>query len=159
MTQLTHWKKLRNPDYLGAWDFQPGEEKIAVIKSAAVEKVTGSDGKKEDCTVVRFSGAIKPLICNVTNAKAISKVAGSPYIENWQGISIQMFTMTVKAFGEETDAVRVRPFAPKTTKPDFTPSDPKWLDAKQAIVEGKTTIEAIKKHYNLTPENEKLLKE
>jgi len=25
---LTHWKKLTNPDYLGAYDFAIGEERI-----------------------------------------------------------------------------------------------------------------------------------
>jgi hypothetical protein len=155
--QLTHWKKPRNPDYIGAWDFQPNEEKIVTIKSAAVEKVAGQDGKKEDCVVVRFKEATKPLVCNVTNAKAISKVCGSSYIENWSGVAIQLFTTKVKAFGDETDAVRVRPFAPKVTKPELNPSSTNWLDAKQAIAENKTTVDAIRKHYVLSTENEKLL--
>ena len=29
---LTHWKKLTNPDYLGAYALQPGEDLIATIK-------------------------------------------------------------------------------------------------------------------------------
>jgi len=44
MTQekkLTHWKTLTNPDYIGAYDFQPKEERTLTIKSVANEIVTG----------------------------------------------------------------------------------------------------------------------
>lgn len=115
----THWKKLHNPDYLGAWDLQPGQELILTISTVQVEMVTGSDGKKEQCTVVRFAEkmvdkvTIKPMILNVTNAKAITKAHGTPYIEEWQGRKIQVHVERVKAFGEMVDALRVRPVAPK----------------------------------------------
>ena len=32
----THWKKLNNPDYLGAYALEPGQELVATIK--VVEK-------------------------------------------------------------------------------------------------------------------------
>ena len=37
--ELTHWKKLNNPDYLGAYAFQPGEEIIATIGSVGRETI------------------------------------------------------------------------------------------------------------------------
>ena len=88
MTQLTHWKKLENPDYIGAYAFQPGEKKVVTIASVSREMITGTEGKKSEETVVRFRENEKPMILNVTNAKQISKHAGSPFIEQWQGVRI-----------------------------------------------------------------------
>lgn len=109
---MTHWKKLANPEYLGAYAFEPGEEKIVTIRSVGRESVTGSGGKKEDCTVIRLYDE-KPMIVNTTNAKAIQKLLDTPYIEEWAGKSIILKTMKVQAFGETTDAVRVKPQLPK----------------------------------------------
>jgi len=147
----THWKKLQNPDYLGAWDFQPNEVKILTIKSVQIEQVVGSGGKKEDCAVCRFTEPVKPMILNVTNSKSIAKRMGSSYIEDWAGGKIGVHTENIKAFGEYVDAVRV------CDLPELTPNHPKWDGAAKAI-KGKTaTIEQIKKRFILTEENEKLL--
>ena len=110
---LTHWRKLHNPDYLGAYALEPGKDKVVTIKAVRSETVTGSDGKKEECMVMYFEGNVKPMIVNSTNSKTISKVLGTPYIEKWAGGKIQLFATNVKAFGEVVEALRVRPFAPK----------------------------------------------
>lgn len=108
----THWKKLHNPDYLGAYALEPGKDLIVTIKSAGNEIVTGPDGKKEECMVIHFAEKVKPMIINSTNAKTITKLFKTPYIEDWQGKKIQLFTDKVKAFGEVVEALRVRPKAP-----------------------------------------------
>ena len=107
----THWKKLTNPNYLGAYAFNPGEEKIVTIESVAKEEVIGESGKTEDCIVAHLTGE-KPLILNKTNCKAISKLLKTPYIEEWAGHRIVLAVQKVKAFGEEVDAVRVKPKMP-----------------------------------------------
>lgn len=109
----THWKKTMNPDYLGAYALEPGQEMILTIKHIQEETVTGPDGKKEQCSVIHFVERVKPMILNATNAKAIAKVIGSPYIEDWYGRKIQVYSATVRAFGEMVDALRVRDFAPR----------------------------------------------
>lgn len=104
---LTHWKKLENPEFIGAYAFQPDEHKVVTIKSVRREMVSGADGKREECTVVHFAESEKPLILNATNGKAIAKVAKTPYIEQWTGVRIELHVERVKAFGEIVDAVRV----------------------------------------------------
>lgn len=117
----THWKKLTNPDYLGAYALEPGQDLIATIKSVGEERVTGPDGKKEDCTVVHFEEpGIKPMILNATNAKTIQKIYKTPYIEEWKGCKIQIFIAQVKAFGDVVDALRIRPYAPKVQAQEKT---------------------------------------
>ena len=105
---------MQNPDFLGAYALEPGEDLIATIKSAAKETFIGTAGKKDEGLVVHFAESdIKPMIVNVTNAKEISKLAGSSYIEDWKGCKIQLYAAEISAFGETVDALRVRPFPPK----------------------------------------------
>lgn len=105
---FTHWKKLENPDYIGAYAFQPGEEKTVTVSRVNRAVVTGPDGKKEECTIVYFAEPEKPLILNATNGKMIEKLAGTPYVEQWAGVRIKLVVEKAKAFGEAVDAVRVK---------------------------------------------------
>ena len=109
---LTHWKKLTNPDYLGAYALEPGQDLVVTIKSVGNETVVGTDGKKETCMVMHFVEAVKPMVLNATNSKTITKLFKTPYIEYWSGRKIQVYVESVKAFGEVVDALRIRPFLP-----------------------------------------------
>lgn len=109
---MTHWKKLNNPDYLGAYEFQRGQEITGTIKTVKQEIVTNPEGKKEECSVLYFTEKYKPLILNVTNAKTIEKMYDTPYIEEWAGKEITMYVARVKAFGDIVEAVRIRPSIP-----------------------------------------------
>lgn len=110
---MTHWKKLTNPDYLGAYALEEGQELVVTIDYVREETVIGPDGKKEDCTVIHFKDKVKPMILNVTNAKTIAKIYSTPYIEEWVGKKIQLYVAQVKAFGEVVEALRIRPYMPK----------------------------------------------
>jgi hypothetical protein len=137
---LTHWKKLKNPDYLGSYALQPGQELIVTIKSCGLEQIAGTDGKKQDCLVLHFTEAdIKPMIINNTNAKTISKVLQTPYMEQWQGKAIQIYARRIRAFGEDVDALRIRDFAPQVEQIDPT-------SAIQSL-HRSTTLGELKKNY------------
>lgn len=107
-TQVTHWKKLTNPNYVGAHDLQPGQELKITIDSVSKEPVKGQDGKEEMCIVAKIRGAQKPIILNKTNCKLIAKVLDTPYIEEWAGKSVIIYAAKVKAFGEMVEALRVK---------------------------------------------------
>lgn len=111
----THWKKAFNPNYLGAWSLEEGKDMVVTIEAAKREELTNTDGKKEECLVLYLKGQ-KPMVCNKTNAKTISIVTGSPYLEDWPGKSIQLYVEQVRAFGETVPALRVRPVRPNTKK-------------------------------------------
>lgn len=160
----THWKKLYNPDYLGAYSLMQGDkptEMDVTISKVILEKVAGADGKKEDCTVCQLVGQ-KPMVLNATNQKLMEKIFGSPYIEDWAGKKMTLCVKRIRAFGETVDALRVKDSLPKqngttATKEELTPTHPKWHGAKEAIASESTTIEKIKVVYILSPENEELL--
>lgn len=151
----THFKKLKNPDFLGSWDLTDENgnfiNKIVTISNVVKKMVHDGRGGQEECITVDFSEC-KPMIMNSTNLKTICKVLGSPYIEDWKGRKIEITVEKVKAFGEVHDTLRV-----VKASLELTPKHPKWNGAKQAIKDGKVTIDAIKKHYTLSPENEKIL--
>ena len=113
MTEHIHWKKLTNPDFLGAYAFDRGEEKTATIKDVRQDKVTGADGKEEMCTIVYFAEDLKPLILNRTNAKMITKLYHTGYIDEWVGKRITMCVKNVRAFGEVVEAVRIKNEIPR----------------------------------------------
>ncbi len=111
MEKLTHWKKLVNPDYLGAYSLDGLAELNVEIDRVVREMVTGTGGKKEECTVAHLKNQ-KPFIINRTNGKTITKVLKSPYVEEWVGKSITLYATTTKVAGEEVECLRVRPVAP-----------------------------------------------
>jgi hypothetical protein len=151
----THFKKLRNPDFLGSWDLadQDGnfKNRILTIKEVTKQMVHDGKGGQEECVTVKFHES-KPMIMNSTNLKTIHKTLGTPYIEDWVGQKIEITVQQVKAFGEIHDALRVI-----KANLELTPKHPKWNGAKEAIKAGTVTIEQIKKSYTISPENEKLL--
>jgi hypothetical protein len=111
MEQVTHWKKLTNPDYIGSHDFQPNQELTVTIETVTNEVISLFDGKSnkdESCILARFKGAKKPMILNRTNCKIITRNLGTPYIEEWKGKVITLYVAKVRAFGEVVEAVRVK---------------------------------------------------
>jgi hypothetical protein len=113
MTQekQTHWKKLVDNNYIGSHDFQPEQVLEVTIESVNKENIELFNGRKlesKDCILARFKGAKKPMILNKENMKLITKVLGTPYIEQWVGQKIQLHVVNVSAFGEIVPAVRVK---------------------------------------------------
>lgn len=111
MTQKTHWKQLTNPDYIGAYSLQEGQDLTVTITKVVREMVTSTGGKKEECTVAHLQGH-KPMIMNVTNCKTITNLYKTPYIEEWAGKSITIFATNTKLKGEDVECLRIRPTTP-----------------------------------------------
>lgn len=149
--EKTHWKKLVNPDYLGSYSLQPGEEKILTIKEIKRDKVVGIGGKKQECTICFFIENEKPMILNRLNSKIITKIYGTPYIEDWKGKKIQIYVDKVDAFGETVDALRIRPNIPNTPLPLLVEGNKHYTNAVKHLSENGT-IEDLKKYYTLTDE-------
>lgn len=113
----THWRKLSNVNYLGAYSLDDGKDIVLTIKKVQQESVTGPDGKKEDCIVCHWMENEKPMILNVTNCRTITKLLGTPYIEQWSGHKVQIGIESVSAFGTVTDALRIRKEKPVEEAP------------------------------------------
>jgi ribosomal protein L34E len=110
---MTHWKKLTNPNYLGAYSIENGQDLVLTIKYVNEETVIGTDGKKDNCVVCHFVENVKPMILNATNMKMITKLYKTPYIEDWAGKRIKIGIEKIKAFGEIVEALRIRKIVPQ----------------------------------------------
>jgi len=154
-----HWKKVFNSDYLGSCDLEDGKDLKAVIKSVAVKNVKGPDGKEQERNVATFTDAkVKPMILNATNCKLIKKFAGSVFINDWNNIPVQIYIKDdIKAFGEVTEGLRIRPSQPSMSKPKLTPNIPAWNKAIE-FLKGTGTMDAIKTRYELSSVDEETLK-
>lgn len=159
----THWRKLINPDYLGVYSLATGNDGSPLdltltIRSVYRELVTGEGGKKEECTIIEFKEKeYKPMIVNNTNAKMITKIHDTPYIEDWVGKKIQLGKSVISVKGEKVECLRVRDVKPIIEKRELNIGDTTNITrCKQAIANG-TSIEKIKETFNMSPEVEKAL--
>lgn len=105
---VTHWKKLTNPKYLGSHDLQPGQEVKITIDKVVKEIVKDQNGKDGECIVAYIKGSLKPMILNKTNCKIITKIYETPYIEDWVGKSVIIYSAKVKVASDIVDALRVK---------------------------------------------------
>ena len=111
-TPVTHWKKLTNPKYLGSHDLLPGQEVKITIEKIVKEIVKDQNGKDGECIVAYIKGSPKPMILNKTNCKIITKLHDTPYIEEWVGKSVIIYSAKVKVASEVVDALRVKSVKP-----------------------------------------------
>lgn len=153
----THWKKLTNPNYLGSYSLEPGQDLTVTIVSVAKELVTSSGGEKEECIVAHLENQ-KPIILNKTNCKTIEKLFKTPYIEEWKGKKITLYAEKVKAFGEVVEALRVRKQV-TDDREELTPNSPRWVGAIEALASGKCDISLIKKNFKISTANVTKLQE
>jgi hypothetical protein len=151
---LTHWKKLVNPDYIGAYSLEDGKDLTVTILDVKREMITGDAGRKEECTVATLKGQ-KPMILNRTNCKTIAAIYKTPYIEQWKGKKITLYITTTKLKSEEVECLRIRNTAPQL--PELNKQSAKWDGAVNALKSGTVTIAQIEASYYLTPENRELL--
>lgn len=156
MEQLTHIKRLANPNYIGSYELMTGDTPIELnvkIEKVVKEPVQNGD-QKEDCVVMYLKGQ-KPMIINATNRKNLEKATGTPYIERMIGKTVTLHVVKIKAFGENVDALRIKPIAPAAPKlPELTPEHAKWDGARTALKAGNTNLETIRKSFILSAENE-----
>lgn len=152
--EKTHWKKIvSDPNYIGEADFNEGEEKVLTIDHiVSAETVVTAEGKSKKAVVHWKEPGNKPMILNVVRSKAIEKVAGSPYFEDWPGVQLQLYIDDhVKAFGEIVAAVRVRPYKPRIKAQEPVPP---CTDCNGEIKEGyghdaRWMAEYTTKHYGV----------
>ena len=155
MTEKTHWKRLINPEFIGAYSLPDGQDLTVVIDYVQLQEITGTGGKKEDCTVAHLQGE-KPMILNVTNSKSIAKLYG-PFIEDWAGKRITLFASTARLAGETVECLRIRPkVAERVAKPI---SDIRLQDAIRAIKKGDYSTDKLRTNHKLSDEQEKHLQE
>lgn len=155
MSSRTHWKALVNPDYIGAYALPDGEDLTVTIEFVRREEVTGTGGKKEECTVARLVDQ-KPMILNMTNSKMIAKLYG-PFIEDWAGQQITLYASSTKLAGEMVECLRIRPQVTIPSKPAITAA--RFQSALKAVQDGAYPADKVRANFDLTEDQENALRE
>lgn len=109
------FRKFMDKSFLGAWDIPGNSDLILTIDYAAKDEVQNDRGRETKLTI-HFKEDYKPMICNATNAKAISRAYNSPLVEDWENKRIAIYKATISAFGESRECLRVRDYPPRADK-------------------------------------------
>jgi hypothetical protein len=142
----THWKKMLNYDYLGAYSLDNNQDLTVTITGTARELVKSAQHPKgEDCFTAQFKEVDKPMILNATNCKTIQGLYGA-FIEDWVGKQVTLYVKDVKAFGTVTDALRIRDFEPKAKNVDVK-------GATEILAKAKT-LDELKEAYKSLPKDQ-----
>jgi hypothetical protein len=161
MEKLTHWRKLRNPKYMGAYSMPTDKsEVILTIKSVHSEEAFNADGKKGAVTVITWQESNwKPLVLNSKNGTTIQKLAKTGFIEKWVGLRVQLYLTTEKHFGEFMEVVRIRSFHPKEASNEIPNPVINDFEIKDAIdkLNTCTTEDALTAMFrSFTPQMQKI---
>lgn len=108
------FRKFMDKPFLGAWDVPDSGDLVLTIDYVSIDEVQNDRGREKKFTLHFKERDYKPMICNTTNAKAISKAYGSTKVENWLNKKISIYKATISAFGSTTECLRVREYPPKT---------------------------------------------
>lgn len=127
METLTHWRKERNPNYLGSWDLLLGgnengeavyEEKIVFIEKVYKAQISdmenmkkGNNDATKEAILAKFKEFEKPMVLQAVSVKkGMERATGTPFIEKWAGKQVCLYVEKgVKAFGDKVDALRIKP--------------------------------------------------
>ena len=108
------FRKFMDKPFMGAWDVPDSGDLVLTIDYVSIDEVQNDRGREKKFTLHFKERDYKPMICNTTNAKAISKAYGSTKVENWLNKKISIYKATISAFGSTTECLRVREYPPKT---------------------------------------------
>lgn len=163
----THWKTLKNPNFIGAYTLiEMGVQELEVtIQAFKRERVPNEKGDLVEASLLYLKDH-KPLWLNTTNQQTISRVLGTPFVQDWVGHKITLFVDKVKIDGVSglasiedmfVEAIRVREYSTKDQAELLTQDHPKFLRIKQGISMGNVTIEQVRSKYSFDEKTEKLL--
>ena len=159
-----HWRIcFKNSHYLASVDIT--EPMVFTIASAEQEK-DQNKRTKEDFLVIYFEEKflredelLKPMVVNVTNSKAISKVAGSHFYNRWAGVKITLFCQeNIRLKGEVTQGIRVSDIPPRSQqKPTLQQGTKAWDNAIAAFKRDRN-LDKVLARMIITPADQEALK-
>jgi len=134
----THYRKAFKSSHLGVADLEDliesGNNLIFNIKEVKQQLGVTVAGRKGDHNIAYFTEDIKPLVLNVTNSKVLKNLGGSPFVEDWNGIKVQLYIEAgVRFKGDVVSGVRLKAAPVPPPKADITPDNKtSWQHAKNA---------------------------
>lgn len=162
MNDKTHYRKAFNSPYLSSADIV--EPTVLTIQRVALEPDRTKKTKEFFNTAyftekeIRKGEQLKPMILNASNSRTMRNLANSAFIDDWQNIKVTVYVDHNVRFGRDTvEGLRI-----STEKPNvrhvLQQGTKQWGNAIAAL-KRDGNLEKVKSRVDVTPEDEKLLKE
>lgn len=111
---LESWEKVIDPNFINSELIgTAGAEKVVTIKDFEYAECYDEQKKMKVQKQAVFFEECKPLVLNKTNAKALKRIF-SPNDDNPAnavGHKVRLCVESIKAFGKQTDAIRIREYS------------------------------------------------
>lgn len=142
----THYRKVFDSPYLSSMDVvEPIVLTIARVTQEADKTKKSKDTFNTAYFAERFirpGEKLKPMILNATNSKAVAKIVGSPFIEDWGNARVMVYVEKGIKFGREiVDGLRIMPAPDRKV---ITPDNEKmWNAAKSAFLRDGNLVKVL----------------
>lgn len=103
--------------YLKADVDVPEDSDLTLVINDATVETLGQGKDAEDKVILYFNGTDKGLVLNKTNWGLIARALGSDETDDWTGKAITLYSTDVQFGNDFVRSIRVRPRAPKSTRP------------------------------------------
>lgn len=157
MTEKTHYRKAFNSPYLSSADIV--EPTVLTIKHVRLEADKTKKTKDYFNTAyfvepeIRQGETLKPMILNAHNSRMLKGLTESPFIDDWQNVSVTVYVDHNVRFGRDTvEGLRISPEKPNIRK-ELQPGTNQW---ENAIVAYKRdgNLDKVKARVEISPANE-----
>lgn len=156
----THYRKAFDSPYLSSADIV--DPVVLTVKRVTLEIDRTKKTKDRFNTAwfvereIRAGEPLKPMILNATNSKALARIAGSKFIDDWNDVPITVYVDGAVRFGKDTvEGLRIRPVPVQRQKQAIT--DERMTAAITKIKEGAFTKERLLDQFALTPKQQEKL--
>ena len=158
MTEKTHYRKAFNSPYLSSADIvEPTNLTISHVKLEVDKTKKTKDMMNTAYFVekeIRSGEKLKPMILNATNSKAIAKITGQSFLEDWEDVLVTVYVDKSVRFGKDTvEGLRITGRQRSTLAPEKKNS---WAGAIAAY-KRDGNLDSILKRANISPEHTKQL--
>jgi hypothetical protein len=158
----THYRKAFNSPYLSSADIVGP----TVLTIARVTLELDKTKKTKDLfntayfveRELRQGEALKPMILNASNSKALKDLAGSHFIEDWQNVKVTIYVDPNVRFGRDTvEGLRISPQPPAITRAVITKDKTTmWENAKAAYLRDGN-FDAVLARADISEEDQKAI--
>lgn len=155
----THFRKVFDSPYLSSVDLV---EPIVLTIQRVVQELDKTKKTKDNFNTAYFvekfirpGEKLKPMILNATNSKAVSKIVGSPFIEDWAGARITVYVERGIKFGRETvDGLRIAAAAERKV---ITPENTRMWEAAKSAYRRDGSLDKVLSKADMSDEHVKQL--
>ena len=104
-----NWRNHYGFRFMSSEDMEDGQEVTLTISGCTRETAINPKTKEEkEMISLHFEETDRMMALNVTNAKTIQHLVGTPKVDKWAGATVTVYKDRVMAFGEMKSCLRVK---------------------------------------------------